>query len=73
MNHCSCSIEAFSSTPSTGSALVTTRLSSVAMNIGTLAATTASHTGMRRTGRATAGGADRVSVSATTGSSQGNR
>ena len=46
--HCSSSMEAPRSLEITGSALVTTRLSSVAMNIGRDAATIASQTGIRR-------------------------
>ena len=47
-NHCSCSTEAPMSSWMTGSALVMTRLSRLAMNIGREAARIASQMGMRR-------------------------
>ncbi len=65
MNHDSWLTEEPRSAWITGSALVITRLSRVAMNIGSEAATTASHTGTRRLGAAAppraAGGAAGVS------------
>ncbi len=57
MNHCNCPTDAPRSRWITGRALVITRLSSVAMNIGIEAATIASHTGTRRTRPHPGGGA----------------
>jgi hypothetical protein len=47
-NHCSSTTEALSSTAMIGSAFVITRLSSVAMNIGSEAAISAAQSGTRR-------------------------
>ena len=65
MNHESWLTDEPRSARITGSALVITRLSRVAMNIGSEAATTASQTGTRRlvpTGRATSGTSGRTRV-----------
>ena len=48
MNHCSSSTDAPNSSCSTGSAFVITRLSSVAMNIGSAVATSTSQSGLGR-------------------------